>query len=102
VKLCCFHAHWRNISSTIMKTCPLGEHKQGFDDNVYTKGKTWQEQKLVRATLGELSQLLCETSRWGKNDFFTTWLLDDQDFACWWNWQLSSSLLSNTLKGFRA
>jgi hypothetical protein len=49
-----------------MKTCLLGEHKQGFGDNPYTKGKTWQEQKPVRAPVGELLQLLCETSWRGK------------------------------------
>jgi hypothetical protein len=32
-----------------MKTCLLGEHKQGFGDIAYTKRKTWWEQKLVRA-----------------------------------------------------
>ncbi len=28
-----------------MESCPLGEHKQGFGNNAYTKGKAWREQK---------------------------------------------------------
>jgi hypothetical protein len=66
MKLCYFHAHWRNISSAKMKTYPLGEHEQGFDDGAYTKGKTWQEQKTNECYSWWIVVTMCETSQRGK------------------------------------
>jgi hypothetical protein len=93
---------WRNISSTTMKTHLVGKHKQGYGDNAYTKEKTWRKQKasessflwifatLVRNKLMKKKTTSSQPSSW-----------DGQDLACWWDQQLSSSLLANTLKGFR-
>ncbi len=86
-----------------MKTYPFGEHKQGFGDNAYTKGKTWQEQKTNESSSwGIVATLVQNKPARKKMTSSQPGFLDGWDLACWWDQRLLSLLLGETLKRFRA
>jgi hypothetical protein len=85
-----------------MKTRPFGEHKQGFGDNAYIKEKTWQEQKTNESSSWWTVATLVQNKPMRKKMTSSQPnFLDGQDLACWWDQQLLSTLLGNTLTRFR-